>query len=90
MPSLPFVIKESQIRTFPFYNHGNMQRAVLFRDRVYIEVEFFGNQNRLTAYQHSAEINGLTNVLMTVSDAGYRLWVEQQMCSQVQQVLAVV
>lgn len=86
MSSLPFVLPEDQLRPFNFYHQGQLQPAVLFRDCVYVMIQKFNADNRLNAYQRSDELNALTEVLMTVSERGYRLWVEQQASDKIQMI----
>lgn len=75
---LPFVVPEAQVHPFNFYQQGQTKPATLFHNRVYVQVQFFKESERLEAYNTSYELNQHSNVLMTVNPNGYCLWLEQQ------------
>ncbi len=74
--STPYVIEESQIKPFNFYHQGRRIPAVLFREQLYVLKQVFQPTDRLDAYNRSYELNNITQVMMTVGQAGYRLWTD--------------
>ncbi|MEL6246392.1 MAG: hypothetical protein AAFY78_17425 [Cyanobacteria bacterium J06648_16] len=74
--SLPYVLEESQIKPFNFYHKGKRVPAIIFRDHLYVLQQVFGIKERLNAYDSSYRLNEQSDVLMTASTAGYRLWAD--------------
>lgn len=74
--SMPYVIEESQIKPFNFYHQGQRIPAVMFREQLYILKQAFRPTDRLDAYNRSCELNSMNQVMMTVGQAGYRLWTD--------------
>ncbi len=72
--SAPYVIGESQVQPFKFWYNGQCTDVVLFRDHLYILNRRFHSEDRLLAYNLSAELANSADTLMTVSAVGYRVW----------------
>lgn len=74
--SMPYVIEESQIKSFNFYHQGRQIPAILFRDHLYVLKQAFQVAERLDAYHRSYELNKVAHAMLTVGQAGYRLWTD--------------
>lgn len=74
--SMPYVIEESQVKPFNFYHQGQRIPALMFREQLYILKQAFQPTERLNAYNRSYELNNMAQVMMTVGQAGYRIWTD--------------
>jgi len=74
--SMTYVIEESQIKPFNMYHQGQRIPALMFREHLYVLKQVFQPTERLNAYSRSYELNDMTQVMMTVGQAGYRIWTD--------------
>ena len=74
---LPTVLEESPLQQFNFYDGVQVAKAVVVANGVYRHIALFSNTQRNQAYKICMKLtsNGYAT-LITVSEAGYRVWVD--------------
>jgi hypothetical protein len=74
---LPFVISESLVKVFNFYQKGCVREGMSHGQYLYTLVESHTVAARLQAYTRGCELsNQGGQTIITVSDRHYKLWLE--------------